>query len=246
MEDELYDGPYWRSNGSIVIANQLVEDLFYYLGKWKLLKDDKLSREDRIVNWKLPIDEDDDLNDFYIKTSGVSFASRSKYICQLIMLTCAIYVEDQVNKFLVFNIDESIVNSIDRMNSLQKLEIATAILEKPKFKSTHVYQKLKVIVDWRNQFAHGKLDDMPKQESLRKTHLDHEPSSYPSLKTEIIKLSTIIDNTGVVCEYLQKISTNEYTRLNSVDLNALIENNEMIKKFTTKYIEPLDDEVWFL
>jgi hypothetical protein len=246
VENELYNGPWWRSNGSILIANQLVEDLFYYLGKWKLFKEDKLPEEDRLINWRLPIDEDDDLNEFFIKTNGMSFAVRAQHLCQLVMLMCAIYIEDQVNKFLVFNIDESIVDSIERMNPLQKLEIASAILEQPKFKGTHIYQKLKSIVEWRNQFAHGKLDDMPKQQSLRKTHLEHTPEKYPSLKSEIEKLIATIDNTNAVYSYLQQISKHEYTSWGSSDLDMLVENNEMIKKFYEKYIKSLEEDSWFL
>lgn len=246
VENESYNGPWWRSNGSILIANQLVEELFYYLGKWKLFKEDKLSEEDRLINWRLPIDEDDDLNEFFINTHGMSLAARSKHLCQLIMLMCAIYLEDQVNKFLVFNIDESIVDSIERMNSLQKLEIASAILKQPKFKGTHIYQKLKSIVDWRNQFAHGKLDDMPKQESLRKTHVEHRPEKHPSLKSEMKKLIETIDNTNAVYSYLQQISIHEYTSWRSADLDMLVENNKMLKKFYEKYIKPMDDNSWFL
>ncbi|MGG3801777.1 hypothetical protein [Metabacillus fastidiosus] len=237
MSESIYEGPYWRSNGSITIANQSMEELFYYLGKWQLLKEDRLTTEERYINWKLPIEEDDKMNDFLISFNHIPFASHAKSKSHIIMLMCAIYIEDTINKFLVFNINESIVNSIERMNSLQKMEIATAILNEKGFKGTHVYTGLKFIVDWRNQFAHGKMADMLKQESLRKTHVEHEPAEYPTLKNEIESLIKTIQYTDDVHKYIQKISIHKYTKWGSADLGQLVKNNKQLKKFYERYIK---------
>ncbi len=244
MNSVSYEGPFWRSNGSILASNQLVDELFHYMSKWVLNKEGKLTREQKIETWNIDIQENEELNNYLLKIPAPSYSSRSKNTCDLIMLMCAIHLEDQVNQFLVFNINESIVNAIDRMSSVQKLEIALAVLNQENFKGTHIHQKLKDVMDWRNKYAHGKLDDMPKQETLRKTHLEHMPDQYPNLQDYVKKLIEIINNTYDVAEYLISISTHEYTSLRSSELIQLHGHNKMIKKFYEKYIinvESIDD-----
>ncbi|MEC1723935.1 hypothetical protein P9E34_04135 [Schinkia azotoformans] len=240
-----YNGPYWRSNATILTTTQLVDELFHYLSKWYLLKEDKMSQEDRYTTWNLPA-TGNELTNFIIQLPAPSYSHRAKNTCDLIMLMCAIFTEDNINMFIVFNIDESIVNSIERMNAIQKVEIASAILKQPKFKGTHVYKCLKEIVEWRNNYAHGKEMDMPKQETLKKTHIEHKPQKYPNLKDKIAKLIDIINDTYSVSEYLSSISTHEYTSGKLTDLEQLHENNKMIKKFYDKFIKNFKDidDLW--
>lgn len=86
-------------------------------------------------------------------------------------LFAAISCENLINRFCYFELPKETSELIEKLQPTEKLLMIADFLKKPKIKSTHLYEGLKAVFEWRNRFAHGHNPDLPAK-SLRKNHAD--------------------------------------------------------------------------
>lgn len=87
----------------------------------------------------------------------------------LFRLLVAISCEELINRFCYFELPREMSETLEKLQPTEKLLIAAAYLGQPGIKSSHVYEGLRNIMAWRNQYAHGH-NPGHSTGSLRKNH----------------------------------------------------------------------------
>ncbi|HET8626927.1 MAG TPA: hypothetical protein VFL91_05890 [Thermomicrobiales bacterium] len=123
-------------------------------------------------------------------------------------LMAAIDLEAAVNQFLCLHLDESVVDHIDRLSVVAKLEIAHAVLGKPKFKGSGEQGSVKRLFDWRDAFVHGKLPGISTNRALKDIHLRIFREIGPAdPQRELNEMLALLDGYLAVRKHLRAIST---------------------------------------
>ena len=231
---DAYQGPFWRSNEASFIVLKAVTEAELVLNK--------VLREGRIVNGKLII--------YYSKYPSNSDEAKSDEameefsdICQRLweleselscctrtaILMAIIDLESTVNMFCYFNLGETATNAIENLSLTAKIEVAHRVLGLPEFKGTHHHHAVRMLLNWRNAFAHGKTTDMP-YSSLRENHL-REPKKYPDPGDMVQEMLTLLRGYLAINQHLREISKHPYTSGYAVEQKELEERLERIETF---------------
>ncbi len=84
-------------------------------------------------------------------------------------LVAAICCEESLNRFLYFELPAGASDVIEKLQPTEKLLIVAAFLGESDMRSSHLYEGLKTLFDFRNRFAHGHNPGVSAK-SLRKNH----------------------------------------------------------------------------
>ncbi len=234
QKENTYQGPFWRSNGAIFIVLKSLAETEQVLNK--------MFREQRIVDSKL--------NMFYAKYPPGTDESDSEEameefgdICERLweleadlrccirtaILMAIIELESMVNMFCYFNLGETVTDATENLSLGAKIEVAHRVLALPDFKGTHQHRAVRMLLNWRNAFAHGKCTDMPIG-SIRENHLK-QPGKYPDPGDEVEEMLTLLREYLVVSQHLRKISKHPYTSGYPLELNELEDWLERLRTF---------------
>lgn len=217
--DELPDDPlkmpppYWRSGG----ASFHIEDA--------------ISRLAELLHQLVPIHASTDkaLEAFYVKYPSEDVAEsdaameefgdicdalwqiehKIRLKCELAILMAAIYAEEKINQFCVFNLPKELVESLERLSPAEKLTAAASHLNQKAVRSTAAYAAVTALSVWRNAFAHGHCVDRPVK-TLRHNHLI-SPKDYPGVPDGVEEVLKHISAFDRLSKYLAAISQNPYT-----------------------------------
>jgi len=232
--EDAYKGPFWRSNGAIFIVLKSLAEAERILNK--------MLREQRIVVSKLA--------GFYAKYPPEVDVSDSEEameefgdICERLweleadlscctrtaILMAIIELESSVNMFCYFNLGETVTEAIENLSLGAKIEVAHRALALPDFKGTHQHRAVRILLNWRNAFAHGKCTDMPIG-SIRENHLK-QPEKYPDPGNEFQEMLSLLRDYLVVSQHLRKMSTHPYTSGYPVELNEVADWLERLRTF---------------
>lgn len=144
---------------------------------------------------------------------------RIKMESERAILMSAIFAEDTVNEFCVFNLHRDIAETIEKLSLPEKLVIASAAVGKPGVKGTSVYEGARKLTGWRNAFAHGHCVDRPIK-SLRHNHLI-SPAEYPGAPGAATDAVQFVGHYLAISKYLKSISLNPSTSLASYEDSKL-------------------------
>lgn len=224
--------PYWRSGGTIF---QITESLSELCTLLRLLRDIHPQ-----VNFQLAehfnrnpeyIEDDEEFSEITEPRDNVEYKIKLK--CELAVFMAAIEIEELLNRISVFNLHKDIVESIEKLNPVEKLLIISSSLKGGSIKGSKPYADLKRLVSWRNAFAHGHCTDRPTK-TLRHNHLI-SPIHYPTVPKEIEHMLIQIEGYLSVSKYLRSISKNEYVSDASVHDTEIEEYLVQVKKYTFTY-----------
>jgi hypothetical protein len=81
--------------------------------------------------------------------------------CETAILMSAIYAEDKINMFCVFNLPKDVAESIEKLPPAKKPLIASTLVGKQKVKGVAAFEAIGKLVAWRNAFTHGHCVDRP-------------------------------------------------------------------------------------
>lgn len=129
--------------------------------------------------------------------------------CELAILMAAIYAEEKINQFCVFNLPKELVESLERLSPGEKLTAAANHLNQRVVRSTAAYAAVTALSAWRNAFAHGHCVDRPVK-TLRHNHLI-SPKDYPGVPDSVEDVLKHISAFDRLAKYLATISQNAYT-----------------------------------
>jgi hypothetical protein len=106
----------------------------------------------------------------------------------LFHLIVAISCEELINRFCYFELPREASESLEKLQPTEKLLVAAAFLNQSDTKSTHVFEGLKRLVAWRNQYAHGHNPGR----SARSLHKNHavplKPEEFSTLEEKLDSL----------------------------------------------------------
>jgi hypothetical protein len=145
---------------------------------------------------------------------------------ELVILMAAIYAEELINRFAVYNIPKDLVETLEKLSPAEKLLASASHLGHAQVRSNAAYAAIAELLKWRNAYAHGHCVDRPTK-SLRHNHLI-TPEGYIDLPQTIAAVSRHLLNFERVVQYLATISVNSYTK--SVD-------NDHALRAARKYID---------
>jgi hypothetical protein len=157
----------------------------------------------------------DDLSDEEVNEYGVlivdlqALQHQIRLKCDIACLMSAIQTEDLINGFCVFNLHKDIADTIEKLQPLDKLLIASAAIGSSSIKGSRVSDGIQKLSKWRNAFAHGHCVDRPTK-SLRKNHLV-EPQEMRGALAAFDEAITLVRAYLLVEEHLASISRNSYT-----------------------------------
>jgi hypothetical protein len=224
QSDKEVDGPYWRTNGAIMIVQKSLSEVVRVLAS--------MLREQRIVDKKLGPYFDkypDDPDSYTDEAADDEFGEicdrlwwiESDLSCQTrtAILMATIDLESTINRFCYYNVGETTAESIERLSLTEKLEVIHAVLHLNSFKGTHQYQAVRKLVNWRNAYAHGKCTDMP-HNTIKENHLK-QPDKFPGSADEVQELLEHLDAYLLISRYLCKISNNKYTSMYPIEYDEI-------------------------
>lgn len=122
----------------------------------------------------------------------------------LYRLLAAILCEQRINRFCYFELPRDTTESIEKLQPTEKLLIAAAFLDHSTIRSSHVYEGLKGLIAWRNQYAHGHNPGR----SAKSIHQNHtifpDPKDFQTLADELASLKKAAMSYCNLIEWLQK------------------------------------------
>lgn len=149
--------PYWRSSGAIFHVLAALESMPKLLSKLP----QELEQADRELEEHYKKHPDDHESDGALEEFGNicqalwELEHAIKLDAERAILMASIAAEDEVNMFCVFNLQEDIAETIEKLSPPEKLLVASATLGRHGLKGTDVYEKARKLSAWRNAFAHG-------------------------------------------------------------------------------------------
>lgn len=129
-------------------------------------------------------------------------------------LLVAISCEGLINRFLYFELPREASETLEKLQPTEKLLLIAAFLKKPKLKSSHIYEGLKAIFEWRNQYAHGHNPGLPTK-SLHKNHAQWpRPERFSSFEDDLTALKRTAASYEQFTLWLEKTGTHPMIKFN--------------------------------
>lgn len=200
--------PFWRGAGAIFHVKASLADLLRLLEQLVPLNRETDRRLEEYFARKPEVDDDDpEFAD--ICEALWELESQIKLKAEIAILMAAISAEDHLNMFAVFNLHKQVAEPLEKLPPHEKLQVLSALLDKPGITGSHVYGALKKLAAWRNAFAHGHCVDRPTK-SLRHNHLT-EPAELPGVPSMVADVAQMVSCYVELVDYLCSISKNPYT-----------------------------------
>jgi hypothetical protein len=231
--------PHWRCSGAIFHIQAALKLLSTYLSELVPLHAKTERKLDRYyVKHPMGAEETDEyLAEFgHICDESWELEHRIKMESERAILMSAIFAEDTINQFCVFNLHRDIAETIEKLSLPEKMLIASAALGKPGVKSTSVYEGAKKLTGWRNAFAHGHCVDRPIK-SLRHNHLI-SPNEYPGVPGAIADTVQFVGYYLAISRYLESIGLNKRTRHPSGDDKEVENLLAQVSRYRFQVIRP--------
>lgn len=210
--------PYWRSGGAVFhIASSLqeLESLLNELVSLNRKTDENLQRYfDREPE---PPEEDPEFGE--ICNELWECEDKIKQKAEIAILMAAIESEDLLNMVAVFNLHKHIVEPLEKLSPLEKLQVISTLLDKPEITGDALYGDLKNLSSWRNAFVHGHCVDRSTK-SLRHNHLIM-PSELPGVPSLVKDAIEMVSCYARLHDYFASISNNPYTKGKSWDVEEI-------------------------
>ena len=200
--------PYWRSAGAIFHVKTSLADILLLLEKLVPLNKET---EERLQDYfaRKPESEDDDPEFSEICNPLWDLETSIKLKAEIAIIMSAISAEDHLNMVSVFNLHKQVAEPLEKLPIHEKLQILSALLDKPGITGLHLYGALKKMASWRNAFAHGHCVDRPTK-SLRHNHLT-EPEDLPGVPSMMADVRQMVSCYVELVDYLSSTSKNTYT-----------------------------------
>jgi len=220
--------PYWRGSSAIFHIACALEDLSQMLNELVPLNQQTDARLQDYFSRQPPPPEDDP--EFGQICSDLwDLEHRIGVKAEAAILMAAISSEDHLNMTAVFNLHRDVVEPLEKLSPPEKLQVLSALLDRPGIKAQKLYGDLKRLTAWRNAFAHGHCVDRPTK-SLRHNHLI-EPSDLPGVPTLVAGVLDMVACYVDLCEHLCSISNNAYTAARFWDVDRIEEQLQHISRY---------------
>lgn len=152
----------WISNGAEhAFSSQLVE-IYEILNKHLLFT--------RVIDKELNKDWSKD-EDFEVMRQQLLLSSLSDFsiykvygIMDTARILMCIDLEMMINKLCYYNLDSDVFEAIEKLDIVNKMIIAVYSINKKSFKGTKHYEYTREFKDFRNSFAHGKVQEITYKE----------------------------------------------------------------------------------
>lgn len=203
--------PYWRGGGAWRQLNDALQSIPELLGELvPVVAESKLAMVEHERHWSGHPEADDAREACQDICEPVwELEDKLTMKCELSILMAAIYAEELVNRFCVYNLPKELVETLEHLSPAEKLTAAASHLGHARVRSEAAYAALAELFRWRNAFAHGHCVDRPTK-TLRHNHLI-TPDSYLHLPESITTVLRHVAGMDRLIQFLSKISINRYT-----------------------------------
>jgi hypothetical protein len=204
--------PYWRGCGASFHIASALSDLNKLLDE---LIETHAATEEKLAGYYEKYPDYDENNEAALEEfSDVcdelwDVEHRIKLKAEIACVMSAIEVEDELNRFCVYNLHQEIAESLEKLSPPAKLLVSSAVVGKPGVKGQSVFEAVRRLSSWRNAFAHGHCVDRPTK-SLRHNHLI-APDEYPGVPSMLAEARELVGAYLRTSDYLRTISLNAYT-----------------------------------
>lgn len=205
--------PYWRSGGVVFQLEDALQTLLQFLRE--LVPVHAVVEDQLVIHFEQFENEEESQTEEALGAFAeicdplweIEFKVQLK--CQLTILMAAIYAEELINRFCVYNAPKELVETLEKLSPAEKLTAAAGHLGNCRVRATAAFSAMTALSGWRNAFAHGHCVDRPVK-TLRHNHLiePEDRQGVPDMVRDAIQhLSGLIR----IIEYLAASSRNPYT-----------------------------------
>jgi len=216
--------PYWRSSGAAFHIVDALEEIIHLFEELVPVHEETEMQIheffERHPHENLTEDENEEFANICDELEEIEI--RIKLRAEIAVLMSAIQMEDDLNRFCVYNLHKNIAESIEKLSSPEKLLIATTMVAQQDVKGDRVYDAVRKLSSWRNAFAHGHCTDRPTK-SLRHNHLIN-PEEYPGVPSVIAEVKELVGGYIQVTDHLRSISKNPYMAGRSSEVEQMREH----------------------
>lgn len=230
--------PYWRHSGATFQLAFALEELLVLLEGLLALHPVVDNQFDEYFKHHGREDCDEDLdNDECSNIANPLWELEHKVQMKadLIGFLSAVKVEEELNKFIVFNFTRDVAESIEKLSPVEKFLVVSALLGVKDAKSKTHYGEVKLLMTFRNAFAHGHCTDRPTR-TLHHNHLI-DPGVYPGVPDSLSKMKQHAWAVLNLTEYLEKITKNKYFAETRGDDNMC---RDLLRRVGQYHIESLE------
>lgn len=209
--------PYWRSGGAWFQLHDALDEL---VGRLEELVPIHADVEAQIAEYfdRYPAERNSETEEAMERFRDMCHPlweaeHRVKLKCDLVILMAAIFAEELINRFCVFNLPRELVEALEKLSPSEKMTAAASHLGTVNVRSTAAFAAMVSLSGWRNAFAHGHCVDRPAK-TLRHNHLIL-PAEYAGIPDGVETVVKQLAGLVKIIEYLASISINPYTASSS-------------------------------
>jgi len=210
--------PYWRSSGAVF---QVVSSLQKLLALLNQLVPLNRKTDERLKAYfeEKPDPPEEDLEFSDICDDLWQCEHEIGLVVETAILTAAIASEDHLNMCAVFNLHRDVSEPLEKLSPTEKLQVISALLDKPGITGKALFGELKLLSQWRNAYAHGHCVDRTTK-TLRHNHLV-TPAELPGIPSEIKDVINMVGCCVRIYDHVALISKNPYTRGKSLEIEEI-------------------------